>query len=88
MQTGEQDTEAAIEEAQKLFTAGNQAPISEGSSDEAAAGEVLLLQPSLSPPGAVPWRLGIRARGERTLQCGEHVDPLPCLSRVGGLFSS
>ena len=61
MQTGEQDTEAAIEEAQSLLTAGSQAPISEGSSDEAAAGEVLLLRPSLSPPVAVSWRLGTRA---------------------------
>ena len=66
MQTGEQDTDSAIEE--------NQAPISGGPSDEAAAGEVLLLRPSLSPPGAVSWRLGTRA-GEARDQGGRRENP-------------
>ena len=74
VQTGLRDTDAAIEEAQNLFTAENQAPISEGSSDEAAAGEVLLLRPSLSPPGAVSWRLGTRG-GEARDQGGRRENP-------------
>jgi len=49
VQTGLRDTDAAIEEAQNLFTAENQAPISEGSSDEAAAGEVLAATLCFSP---------------------------------------
>jgi len=42
VQAGYQDTEAAIE-------AGNQAPISGGPSDEAAAGEVLAATLSFTP---------------------------------------
>ena len=49
VQTSNQDTEAAIEEAQNLFTAGNQAPISEGSSDKAAPGQVLAATLSFAP---------------------------------------
>ena len=52
MQTVGQVTEAAIKEAQNLFTAGNQAPISElswGPSEEAAAGEVLAATLSFAP---------------------------------------
>jgi len=49
VQTGDQDTEAVIDDAHNLFTAGNQAPISEGSSDEAAAREVLAATLSFAP---------------------------------------
>ena len=49
MQTGDQDMEAVIEEAQHPFEAGNQAAISGGPSDESAAGEVLAATLSFAP---------------------------------------
>ena len=63
--------EAAIKEGQNLVEEGNQAPVNGAPSDRAATAEVFLLRPSLSPPGAVAWRLGTRARD----QGGRREDP-------------